>query len=114
LNDKLKNPFTAIIITGVTFGVFHQNFYQFIPIAFIGILFGFIFYKTQNLWITIFIHIFYNTSQVVLFYLHKTNRITFDIDNSESIPLWLEAISLIGGAFSFYKLYTSKLNTTHE
>jgi membrane protease YdiL (CAAX protease family) len=114
LNEKLKNPITAIIITGVTFGVFHQNFYQFIPITFIGILFGFIFYKTQNLWITIFIHIFYNTSQVVLFYLHKTNRIAFDIDNSESIPLWLVAISLIGGAFSFYKLYTSKLNTTHE
>lgn len=114
LFDKLKNHRIAILITGITFGVFHQNFYQFIPIAFIGILFGIIFYRSQNLWVTIFIHIFYNSSQVVLYYLHKINVISFDIDNSESFPIWIVLISIICSSFTFYKLYSLKIKATHE
>lgn len=113
LMDKIKNHSIAILLSGILFGIFHQNFYQFIPISMIGILFGIIFYRSQNLWITIFIHIFYNSSQVVLYYLHKINIITFDIDNSDSIPYWVIIASIITSSFTFYKLYLSKPKT-HE
>lgn len=113
LMDKIKNHSIAILLSGILFGIFHQNFYQFIPISMIGILFGIIFYRSQNLWITIFIHIFYNSSQVVLYYLHKINIITFDIDNSDSIPYWVIIASIISSSFTFYKLYLSKPKT-HE
>ncbi len=114
LFDKLKNHRIAILISGITFSIFHQNFYQFIPIAFIGILLGVIFFRTQNLWITIFIHIFYNSSQVILYYLHKINMISFNIEHSESFPFWLILISLIGSSFTFYKLYSIKIKAINE
>lgn len=114
LFDKLKNHRITIIISGITFSIFHQNFYQFIPIAFIGILLGVIFYRTQNLCITIFIHIFYNSSQVILYYLHKINITSFNIEHSESFPFWLILISLIGSSFTFYKLYSIKNKVINE
>lgn len=56
-----KNPWFAIIVSGVLFGIWHMIFVQSIYTAIMGCLMGLIYYKTRNIFITIFIHMFNNT-----------------------------------------------------
>lgn len=52
--------YTAIIISGLMFGLFHMNFNQFFYAAFLGIFFAFIYVKTGNLKYTIGLHMMVN------------------------------------------------------
>lgn len=56
-----KNPWFAIIVSGVLFGIWHMIFVQSVYTAIMGCLMGLIYYKTRNIFITIFIHMFNNT-----------------------------------------------------
>lgn len=51
---------TAIIISGLMFGLFHMNFNQFFYAAFLGAFFAFIYVKTGNLKYTIGLHMMVN------------------------------------------------------
>jgi membrane protease YdiL (CAAX protease family) len=50
----------AVLISAVTFGLFHGNIDQLIYATAIGILFGSIYAKTRNIWHTIFLHMAVN------------------------------------------------------
>lgn len=55
---------TAIIISGLMFGLFHMNFNQFFYAAFLGAFFAFIYVKTGNLKYTIGLHMVVNFLEV--------------------------------------------------
>lgn len=55
----------AFILAGVLFGLSHFNPPAFPGIAALGILFGYIFYRTQNLWNSIFGHAIFNAVTLV-------------------------------------------------
>ncbi|EIC95007.1 CAAX protease self-immunity [Lachnoanaerobaculum saburreum F0468] len=61
LERVTKNPWFAIIVSGVAFGVWHMIFVQSVYTAIMGCMMGLIYYKTRNIFITMFIHIFNNT-----------------------------------------------------
>lgn len=50
----------AIVISGLAFGLFHMNFYQFFYAAALGFLFALIIVKTGKLWHTIALHMAIN------------------------------------------------------
>lgn len=56
-----KSPWFAIIVSGVLFGIWHMIFVQSVYTAIMGCIMGLIYYKTRNIFITIFIHMFNNT-----------------------------------------------------
>lgn len=65
----LRKGFTlkwAIIIQGILFGVFHMNLVQGFYAAFLGIVFGYVVYKTKSLWTGIVLHITNNTVSTLL------------------------------------------------
>lgn len=65
LLDKLR-PFgdkVAILISGITFGLFHLNFTQFALATAIGFLLGYIMLRTNNLAYVILLHFVYNFTQ---------------------------------------------------
>lgn len=55
----------AIVIQGILFGLVHGNLVQLVFTSVIGILLGFIYYKTKNLVISILVHLFFNCSAVL-------------------------------------------------
>ncbi|KYK30566.1 MAG: hypothetical protein AYK22_03595 [Thermoplasmatales archaeon SG8-52-3] len=75
LFDKLENyaggPF-AVIITAILFGIAHMSYGKEIPVIMIiimGLVLGFIVYRTKNLYSAIIAHIVFNVSSFTLAYL---------------------------------------------
>lgn len=101
----------GIVLSGLFFGMMHSSVYDFLPISIIGMLFGYIYYKTNNLWVTIFIHSFYNGSQVFLNYLYNIKAIQFDIDNLDNIPIF---VVFPCAALSFFIIQKITKNYSYE
>jgi len=75
LYDKIENyasgPF-AVVITAVLFGIAHMSYGKEIPVIMIilmGLVLGFIVYKTKNLYSSIIAHIIFNVTSFTLAYL---------------------------------------------
>ena len=69
LNGLLNNgysPAAAIAWSAFMFGVIHMNPWQAIPAFFLGLLFGWIFWRTRSLWSVIFMHAITNGLSVTL------------------------------------------------
>ena len=59
-------PATAIVISAAFFAILHMNPWQAIPAFCLGLLFGFVYYKTGSLKLTMLMHCVNNTMAVVL------------------------------------------------
>jgi len=81
LIDWIKNPHVAIFITAATFSAVHLQFYGFIPRMFLGVILGYIFFWTDNIWYPILLHFMNNAFTVVMYFLK--NRGIFDIEPIE-------------------------------
>ena len=60
------NPTVGILIASVSFGVVHFNLFQGVFATLMGIVLGYIYYKTDNLWYTTIIHIVNNSASVLI------------------------------------------------
>jgi len=86
LTEWTKNPHFAIIFTGFVFSAIHLQFYGFFPRWALGILFGYIFYWSGNIWIPIIAHALFNGSQVLVYYLAGENSsFMSDLESIESV-----------------------------
>ncbi|MCE2961790.1 MAG: lysostaphin resistance A-like protein [Chitinophagales bacterium] len=109
-----KNTWVAIILSGTIFSFFHANFYDFFPIVIVGILFGYIYSKTRDLKLNIFIHALYNSAQVILNYLHENKYISANLEEVKSIPILIWIICLCIVAFLIYKLVKDYEHLPHS
>lgn len=76
----------AIIVSSVSFGLFHGNFYQFFYASLIGLVLGFIYAKTRNVLYTIAMHILVNFfgSVAVIPVIEKTDELYEMIESIEA------------------------------
>jgi len=96
LNDSMKNIHLAVILSAIIFSAFHGQFYGFIPRAVLGVLFGYIFIWTGNLWIPILLHLLFNSVSVVVAYLYEIDRINTNYEDfGESSSVLIVVMSLI-------------------
>jgi len=70
-----NNVHWAVIISAFLFSFFHLQFFGFLPRFYMGLVLGYLFVFTQNLWIPILMHFINNGSSVLLYYLHNTGYI---------------------------------------
>ena len=82
LQDWIKNPHVAIVITAIVFSAIHLQFYGFFPRMFLGIILGYLFYWTNNLWYPIILHFINNAFSVTMYFLK--NRGIFNMENVEN------------------------------
>ena len=64
------NVHVAIVLTAILFSAFHLQFFGFIPRMFLGILLGYLYYLTQNLWVSIIAHFCNNAFAVVAMHFY--------------------------------------------
>lgn len=62
----LKNPHIAILVTAIFFSAFHMQFLGFFSRMLLGMLFGYLFYYSKNIWTAIFAHFTNNMLALVL------------------------------------------------
>lgn len=115
LDGLLKNysPRKAIIISALLFGIVHLNPWQFIGAFFCGILMGWIYYRTKNIWYTVFYHFANN----LLGFVFTTDKDSFNQSFAGIIHCvqyqWLIVATAIGLLALVLWLLHRRFNTLH-
>jgi membrane protease YdiL (CAAX protease family) len=71
--EKVTVGVQGAVITGVIFAGFHLVPYSFVPLAVLGVFFGFIVYRTQNITVAISAHFFNNFVACTAVYLEMND-----------------------------------------
>jgi len=86
-----KNPHLAIVATGIIFGVIHFELFNFFAISLMGIILGYLYYITKNLWVSILCHFLNNGLTYLLLLLSKRQMINFDPNGQ--IPIYITILA---------------------
>ncbi|HEY1054565.1 MAG TPA: CPBP family intramembrane glutamic endopeptidase [Emticicia sp.] len=106
-----NNIHLAIWISGFIFAAIHFQFYGILPRMMLGVLFGYLYYWTGNIWVPITAHIFNNGLAVVIMYLYNLGIVKTDIESIDHVPMPIVLFSLvatIGLMFLFRNYMESK------
>ena len=90
----LKNPIVAIWISAIIFSAIHLQFEGFLPRMVLGVVLGYLYYWTGNLWVPILAHAFNNGIQIILIYATGMDVTTFDEKSSDQLQWWMLPISI--------------------
>lgn len=107
--SKKMNIHIAIFISAFIFSFIHFQFFGFLPRFLMGLFFGYVFYWSGNLWLTIFAHFVNNGSAVLLAYVYgvdgiATDTSTFSEGDNYSMYLISSIIITSGLIYSIYFL----------
>jgi membrane protease YdiL (CAAX protease family) len=84
----------GIVLTGILFSLVHFSYFGFLSRAALGVVLGYVFYVTKNLWLNIFMHFLNNALAVVELYNMKNTGKVPDKGMTDSLPLWCGAVSI--------------------
>lgn len=70
LTHWTKNIHFGAILTGLIFSLMHFQLEGFFPRFLLGVLFCYLLIFTGNLWITVIVHVFFNSIQVIIPYFY--------------------------------------------
>ena len=113
VEENSKNYIIAILISAFVFAVIHVQLHNFLAIFFMGMVLGYVYYLTKNLWVSIVAHLFNNGLIVVMSYLNNIGVLTFDFTEKDDMPL---IVSIFGAilffvVFHFYKKFILNENS---
>lgn len=91
--EKSWGPVAAIVLSGVIFGFYHLRLTQALPLALIGILLGYIAWKSSSIFPAMLAHLVNNGGSVLTIYFFP--NLNFAEMTPESMPpVWLTLLSL--------------------
>jgi len=100
-----NNIHIGIVSSALFFALIHIDFYNFLPIFFIGLIFGYLYIFTGNIVINILLHFLYNFSSLSIYYLDKNEILSSGYFDNISIPGYiLLLLSFISMLFLLNKL----------
>lgn len=105
------NIHLAIWTTALLFSLFHLQFFGLFPRLLLGVLFGYIYYWSKNLWVPIFAHFVNNGLGVSLLYLHQLKYTDENLAETTSLPFTATVAALLilsGLMVSFRNHYKGK------
>ncbi len=103
-----SNPHIGIVLAGILFSAIHIQFYGFFPRMALGVLFGYLYFYSGNIFLPIFAHFVNNGFTLLMVLLSNKGLIDFDIENEEPFPIWLAILSL-GVAFLLFLFIRKKI-----
>jgi membrane protease YdiL (CAAX protease family) len=109
------SPTKAIVLSSVIFGIAHLNPWQFIGAFFMGLLIGWIYWKTKSIWPGIFIHFTNNSFSFFVAKKYDDINITFNdiIGNTYIyISILIASVILCYIMLKVLNKYLSKQNNT--
>jgi len=91
-----NNIHIGILSSALFFALIHIDFYTFLPIFFIGLIFGYLYVLTGNIFISIVLHFLYNFSSLSIYYLNENDILSINyFDNISLLGYLLLLISFI-------------------
>jgi membrane protease YdiL (CAAX protease family) len=107
LVTTLPKPWMGIVLTAIIFSAIHFQFAGFIPRMFLGILLGYLYFFSGNIWIAIWGHFVFNGVQVLSKFLNiQSEEVLPDnlVPNPDVIWVFISALLTTGVFFYFNKL----------
>ena len=113
LTRLMHNEIVAVFATAFLFSLLHFQLEGFLPRFLLGIVLGYIFLKTGNLWVSILLHFLFNGAQIFMAYSYGEE---FDRMNSQQMPApnwWVIGVCACLMIYTFINPPT-KTNLTNE
>ncbi len=105
----VRNAFLGILLTSIIFSAIHASYYGFLPRLFLGMMLGYIFYYSKNIWLNIAAHFLNNAYALSAMYsLSREGKLTAESMN-ETYPLYY---ILIGGSILLVLFIVFKKEST--
>jgi hypothetical protein len=106
-----RNIHVSIWVSAAIFSAIHIQFYGFVPRMLLGALFGYLYYWSGSLTMSMLAHLFNNGMMVVALYYYQQGALDIDVESTEAAPWPIVAIStaatgLLG--FLFWKFYRER------
>ena len=117
---------TSILVSALLFGVFHINPIQIPYCIFIGIVLGWLYYKTSSIWLCVIAHMINNSLCFIALYLSSTGHVNIPgfiqpemtlSDTYSNQPLWLTGIGIaltVSGIIWIKKCSIPEDNLTYQ
>jgi uncharacterized protein len=87
LQKLFHNGHIAVWLTAIIFSTVHLQFFGFVPRFILGLVFGYLFFLTGNLWLPVAAHFVNNAVPVIVFYLQGGTGSESQPDNIASNEL---------------------------
>lgn len=115
IKNKL-NAHVAIVITAILFSAFHLQFFGFIPRMFLGMVLGYLYYITQNLWVSITAHFCNNAFAVVATHFYApeitgTEGGAIPAEQPIGVAFVLLSLAMVVGQLVLLQRYANKIKT---
>ena len=99
-----KNAFWGILITSALFSAIHFSYYGFLPRLFLGMVLGYIFYYSKNIWLNILGHFLNNAIGVTQIYLlSREGKLT--TDSMDTHFPWFYGLAALAAVYFFIEVY---------
>ena len=113
-----KSTHLAVILASILFSALHFQFYGFFPRLILGLIFGYLFAWSGNLWYPIIAHLFNNLLPVVAFYIYGEEALDSTLDSIGTGTLnwmWVTGSILLAtiAIYQFKKLTSSNIKSTN-
>jgi len=110
LQNKFKDmlsPHAAIWLTGFIFSALHFQFYGFFPRWLLGVLFGYLYWWSGNLWTTIIAHFVNNFLTLLAIYLYRRGVLSFNFYEPSEVPIYMVLLSMlcVAGILYYYERF---------
>lgn len=99
---SFQNMHVAVLLSAFFFSAFHLQFYGFLPRFFIGILLGYLYMASGNIWLPILAHFINNAVATIFYYLFNNGIITEDLDQLGTGSGWTMGVLSAGMLLIIY------------
>lgn len=90
LQRILKNYHITVWLSAIIFSAIHVQFFGFFPRMILGVLFGYMFVWTQNIWIPILAHFVNNASVAIIAFVYaRQGKGYAELQSYESYPIYV-------------------------
>jgi len=96
MKELTKSLHLAVVISALVFSAVHLQFYGFFPRFLLGIILGYSFVFSRNLWVPVFLHFINNASSVIVYYLHYNGFIKISMADFGATP---NPVYIVGSLF---------------
>ena len=110
------NTHAGIAVTGLLFALIHLNVYQLIPMIFLALVLGYLYYYTGSIIPGIILHFCNNTFAILAkYYENRLTAAKMIADDTYLPGLWelLLCVTMLGGIFYYFHLQRQN-RITHE
>lgn len=110
-----KSGHVAVWITAILFSAVHLEFFGFLPRFVLGLMLGYLYMYTRNLWVPIFAHFVNNASSIIIFYLNYNGHIAVKMKDFGAMPgIFAVSFSLILTVWIYYFISRSSWGRSQE